>query len=77
MQKTERSASKVAAIMLGCWSLTASPACTESHAISARIDFAIHARQSGLGISLDASVSLQETEPSDSSPSRSANQNGR
>ncbi len=71
MQKTEPFVSTIAALMLGCLSLMMSPGCTVSRAISARIDFAIHAQESELSISVNASVRLQQTETSDSSPSRS------
>ena len=72
MQKTGRTVSKVAAVMLGCLSLTTSPACTASRATSVKIDFVTLAHENELDISLTASLNSQEIEPSDSSPSPSA-----
>jgi hypothetical protein len=71
MQKTVPSVLRVAALMLGCLSLTTSPACTASRVISAKIDFVTRAHKSGLDISVDASVTLLKDEISDSSPSPS------
>lgn len=68
MRKAGQTVSKIAVLMLGCWSLTMSQACTASRAISAKIDFVTRVHKSELDISLTASVSLRKTEPSDSSP---------
>ena len=71
MHKIGPHVSKVAALMLGCWSLTVNPACTASRAISAKIVFVTRAHESGLDISVDASVRLLKDETSGSSPSPS------
>ena len=77
MLSAENSDLKIAVLTLGCLSLIANPACTGSHAINAKIDFAIHARENELGISLDASASSQTAEESGSSRSLSDNPRGR